>query len=62
LVELGIPEGGALRHPLLGFLHSRSTSADEVQAAFAVALDEAGPFEDAEMLGESGRGNAEGPS
>ena len=47
--------GRALGHPLLGFFHARGAGADEVQAALAMALDEMGFFEDAEMFGETGR-------
>jgi hypothetical protein len=48
--QSGIPERRTLSHPFLRFTQASCASADEVQASFAMALDELGLFENAEML------------
>jgi hypothetical protein len=58
-VELELPRGGAAGEPRLGLLEAGGTGADEMDAAGAAALDEAGAFEDAKMAGNGGRGDAE---
>lgn len=58
-VKTEIPATGKLSDPILRGFEGLRAEADEVDAAFASAIDEAGAFEDAEVAGDGGEGDAE---
>ncbi len=59
-VEAGIPSGCALSDPLAGLFEAGGAGADEVFAAVALALNEPGALEHAQMTRDSRQGNAKG--
>ena len=59
-IELFLPEDAVVLDPLRGGLHGLGSEAAAVDAAVDFALEEAGGFEHAEMLGDGGKGKGEG--
>jgi len=59
-IELFFPEYAVVLDPLRRSLHGLGSEAAAVDAAVDFALEEAGGFEHAEMLGDGGKGKGEG--
>ncbi len=59
-IELFFPEDAVVLDPLRDGLHGLGSEAAAVDAAVDFALEEAGRFEHAEMLGDGGKGKGEG--
>jgi hypothetical protein len=59
-IELGFPEGAVVVDPGSGSLHGLGVEAAAVDATIDFAAEQAGGFQDAEMLGDGGEGNGEG--
>jgi hypothetical protein len=58
-VELGFPEGAVMVDPGGGAFHGFGVEAAAMNAAVDFAAEQAGGFEDAEMLGDGGEGHSE---
>ena len=58
-IELRFPEFAILRDPAGGLLHGLGVEAEAVDAAVNFATEQAGGFEDAEVLGNGGKRHAE---